>query len=220
MVGRRSSRDGRVVVEAVVADGAAVGDASAATRTASFPPACPVHSTSLVAVCEDGASPYWDCQNGQDGGGGSWTAFFGSAKAAAVGSSAHGRLVTGARTWSLEPRLAALPTPSGDHAISCLGRVINAGGKINNDAVIAVKGNTGREMYVWPRPWRRAVRGTKKRPRSQSARYRCSLVRAAGTSTSIHLSADSSHTPPPTGCREARTLSGLGALQSWGKRGS
>jgi hypothetical protein len=41
---------------------------------------------------------------------------------AASGSSAHGRLMTGARTWSLEARLDALPTPPvGDHATSGSG---------------------------------------------------------------------------------------------------
>lgn len=44
------------------------------------------------------------------------------------GSSAHGRLMTGARTWSLEARLDALPTPPvGDHATSGSGDRVESG---------------------------------------------------------------------------------------------
>ena len=46
------------------------------------------------------------------------------------GSSAHGRLMTGARTWSLEARLGALPTPPvGDHATSGSGDRVERGAR-------------------------------------------------------------------------------------------
>ena len=46
------------------------------------------------------------------------------------GSSAHGRLMTGARTWSLEARLDALPTPPvGDHATSGSGDWVERGAR-------------------------------------------------------------------------------------------
>ena len=64
------------------------------------------------------------------------------------GSSAHGRLMTGARTWSLEARLDALPTPPvGDHATFGSGDRVE-GGAQRKIVLIAMEDNDIQEALA------------------------------------------------------------------------